>query len=103
MEKTKAGTETDLIGGAAAAAQTGDFRLCLSSIEQIIHSGKYEEKNKWIWLTDSEKLKSHILEELSQLQVKEEGDEFFAQVDILQVALQFEKNRVLVQKPNLAA
>lgn len=28
--------------GVAAAAQAGDFRLCLSSIERIIHSGKCE-------------------------------------------------------------
>lgn len=41
VEKT-CGTEADSIGRVAAAAQAGDFRLCLSSIEQIIHSGKCE-------------------------------------------------------------
>lgn len=47
------GTEADSISGVTAAAQAGDFRLCLSSIERI---------------------KGQILEELSQLQVKEDGD-----------------------------
>lgn len=56
-KKKQKKNEADSIGGAAAAAQTGDVRMCLSLIGQISHSGKYGQKNKQrISLTDSEKI-----------------------------------------------